>query len=96
MTPDPDFEQVLEEILTRRAAGEQPTPEEYIAKYPRYANQLVEHFETLRVLEELMREEGAAPPPTRSSMITFVGEDRPGGWGWFSWPSRCRSNEMWH
>ena len=63
MSPESEFERILEEILNRRAAGERPTLEEYIAKYPQFEGALGEQFETLRVLEELMSEEGSAPPP---------------------------------
>ena len=96
MSPEPEFERILEEILNRRS-GEQPTLEEYVAKYPQHKTQLAEQFETLRVLEELMREEGAAPPPTRSSTISYCWKgSATAGWVWCSSRSRCHSREMWH
>jgi serine/threonine protein kinase/formylglycine-generating enzyme required for sulfatase activity len=57
----PELRRVLQEIVDRRSRGEEFSSREYLERYPHLREALAEHFETLKILDGLVRGRGAVP-----------------------------------
>ena len=74
-SPDGAFERALEDYLTRLDDGDQPSQEEYLARYPECAAELREFFGNLRLVDRQAARERAADAPV--SLSTALRSDQP-------------------
>jgi len=68
------FERVLEDYLSRLDDGDEPSQEEYLARYPECAVELREFFNSLRLVDRQAALERAANVPAGLSMAVGVNE----------------------
>ena len=96
------LERLAAEFLDRRRRGENPSPSGYADQYPQWADQILEFFPALELMEGLKpgraRPDRFAPPAGRnrvapscsnSASIASSARSAEAAWGWFT--RRCRS-----
>jgi hypothetical protein len=60
------LERLAAEFLDRRRRGEDPSPSDYARRYPQWAEQILEFFPALEVLEGLKPGPATTPPRSRA------------------------------
>ncbi len=103
------LERLAAEFLDRRRRGEHPSPSEYAERYPELAEQILEFFPALEVMEGLKPGSGRAdrlarrasptlPPLPRWSgwaSIASSARSATAAWAWSTRPSRSRWAAAW-
>jgi serine/threonine protein kinase/formylglycine-generating enzyme required for sulfatase activity len=58
----PEIDAILQEFVDRRAAGESPSTDEWVSRYPQFAAELRAYFATLETLDRCVVGRGLTPP----------------------------------
>ena len=64
------FDNIIEEYLTRLDQGENPDPEKYAQRYPEHADELLEFINNMHILDKQIEEENDAKQTLNTTLLT--------------------------